>query len=86
MRKICKYQLDVDGAEVRFRGRFDGVLNIADEKGYPHAWILEDSQVSEKVYIFDCVCDGWELISNGKYVGSAKDSWGLNWHYFLREG
>ena len=38
MRKICKYQLDVDGAEVRFRGRFDGVLNIADEKGYPHVW------------------------------------------------
>ena len=63
------------------------ILDIQSQDGTPTIWVLINTELKKDPTALIAIGTGWELPPDIKdYVGTAQDSFGFVWHYFLLEG
>lgn len=87
MKKILKYKLPINGGREVIRCGLGRWLEVQPQNGWPHVWVMTDDNAPQIDYEIISVGTGWELpdtFSEGNYLGTAQDSAGFVWHYFVQ--
>lgn len=88
MKKIFKYKLPMDGKVITITANVIKWLNIQEQDGQPMIWAVVDDAGYESEYEIVAWGTGWEFpneLSHCRYMGTAQDSYGDEWHYFMQE-
>ena len=88
MKKIFKYKLPRDGEIITITANVVKWLNIQKQDGWPMIWAVVDDAGYESEYEIIAWGTGWDFpdeLNKCRYMGTAQDSAGYVWHYFMQE-
>lgn len=85
---IWKYKLPRDGEIITITANVVKWLDIQEQDGWPMIWAIVDDAGYESEYEIIAWGTGWEFpdeLNHCRYMGTAQDSYGYVWHYFMQE-
>lgn len=88
MKRIFKYKLPRDGEVIAINANIVKWLDIQKQDGWPMIWAVVDDAGYESEYEIVAWGTGWDFpdeLNHCRYMGTAQDSYGYVWHYFMQE-
>ena len=86
-KRILKYRLPINGDRKAITCGLGRWLAVQPQNGWPHVWVMVDDNAPQIEYEIISVGTGWDLpidFKESNYLGTAQDSGGFVWHYFVQ--